>query len=493
MKTWTTMIAAGALALAGCGGSSSDSSSPGSSTTNYTVAGTLNSLTASGTRTRDGIVSFTTKTISHVMAISPQAANPERFVAAVNSDGSFSLPIRTGSPYVFVFIDSSQTGEDMIVGIFDPGDATTGLDTLVPSTEGGTANLGTVSVNGTSQVAMMSTNFSDFLTALGIDSTTATTIGAVDDLSLRAANPDVDSNGQIDALESSAFWLDFHVRSEMSCTTHCTGGRMSFDALSGSYLTDTASFALAPALTSVYAVYPQTFDTTTLSTYVPTSGVSTALAGGAAWAAADMPGGGTADIDTPATYSYGQFDSKNQIGPDFALGSAGIELPGYDHPVKMTWTLAGGKSMTYSHVHTRAKANFFKLVPDYKVNVDGSGHITSIDYRWMKWTGAAWAAATSAEVQLLVAKTTAKLTFYTVKSGGTEENVSVEIPTTAASGNLVWNSTNATKTSGVSADLTSMKLDDFCSGVSSYDDKLGLRIFAYAFSPTSTSALAACP
>lgn len=486
MRFLVPALAICALGVSACS-SSSNSSNP-STDTNYTVSGKLSSLSASSKVVKNGVSSLASKTITHVMAMSPQTSSPERYIGEVGADGSFNLGIRTHAPYIFVFIDSSKVGEDMIVGIFNPGSA--GLDTLLPLIDGGSTSLGTVSVDGTSQEATMSTTFADFLSALGIDSTTAATVGAVDDLSLRAANPDIDSNGVIDALEGKSMWLDFHVRSMMNCSSGCSGGRMSYDAFNGSYLTDAAGFALEPAGTSIYAIHDTSIDSTPMGNYI--TGGSTTLNGGAGWAATSMPGG-NANINAHSSFSYTTFGEYRQWGPDFNLGTSGIELPGYDEPVKLVWTLAGSKSMTYTHVRTRAKSGLFALVPDFKINVDSNDLITSIDYRWMKWDGSAWEQATAQEVQLLVADETAAIVFSTVKTASVEEGLRVMLPTNTASGTIAWNATSVERTSGVTANVTTMKLDDFCGGGSSYDDKLGLRIFAYAFNPTTSSGKTVCP
>lgn len=490
--TLISMLGAISLILAvSCSKKSEDEASGGGgSTTNYTISGSLASANVMGFAKHNGVRAMTTKTITHIMAISPQTSSPERYVSAISTDGSFSLGIKAGAPYVFVFIDENQVGDDMIVGIFDPGDNTSGLDTLVPATEGGSADLGTVTVDGTSQAATMSTSFSTFLSALGIDSTTAATIGAVDDLTLRAANPDVDSNGEIDAIEGKQFWLDFHIRTNTSCTS-CSQNTMPYDLINGTFISDVPGFAITPSGSSIYAVHTSSFDATDMTTYF-NSGVSTTLSGGASLAVTDMPGGATADIDTPDHYSGGSFGDYRQWGPDYELGTNGVELPGYDTPVKMVWTMAGAKTLTFSHLRTRAKSSLFSLLPDIKF-VSTGGVITSLDYRWMKWTGSTWAAATAAEVGLIVSSSSAYAGFYTSKSGSSESGVGVTIPATSASGSIAWVTSNVNVGGTIGKAVEELSIDDFCSGTASYDDKLGLRNFAYSFRPAASSSLSHCP
>src|SRR5262245_20979832 len=61
------------------------------------------------------------RTISHVMAVNPQSASAQRSLAAVAGDGSFSLAIETGKPYVLVFVDDTAVGADMAVAVLRAG------------------------------------------------------------------------------------------------------------------------------------------------------------------------------------------------------------------------------------------------------------------------------------------------------------------------------------------------------------------------------------
>lgn len=482
------------LFVMSCSKKQTDTDSNSESGTNYSVSGSLSSLNTQGyIKTYSPVLDreirvLTTKTISHIMAISPQTSNPERFIGVLSAAGQFSLDIKTGAPYIFVFLDSSKVGDDMIVGIFDPGDDTTGLDTLVPKTEGGSTDLGSVTVDGTTQKASMQTSFSEFLTALGIDNNTASTIGAVDDLTLRAANPDIDSNGVIDQLENKSFWLDFHLRTNTNCNSGCSNGGQSFSTLDGAFASDAAGFAISPSLKSIYAVHTTEFDATDLATYF-NSGVSTTLNGGAAFSYAAMTASSATIGIVPTGYSGGTFGSHRQWGPDYSSG----ELPGYDGLVKMIWTTGNAnsnKNLTYSHVRTRPLSQLFTFLPDIKFNTS-AGLITSMDYRWRKWSGSAWVNATSEEVSLIISSTGAYISLYTQKDSTTQKGVGINIPVTSATGSIAWTAENVNSTSDTA--VAQMTLADFCSGTGSYDDKLGLRNFVHNFRPITSGGPALCP
>jgi hypothetical protein len=486
-STSAVIAAAIAITVAACSAKKSDngSSGGGGSTTNFTISGNLTSRSTTGYATLFNVAknqpvrTMVAKTITHVIARSASSSG-EAFVGTVGNDGSFNIGINTGDPYIFVFVDDTQTGSDMIVGIFDPGDATTGLDTLVPLNTNGTTSLGEVTVDGTAGTASMTTTFTDFLNALGIDSTTAATVGGVDDLALRLANPDVDQNGEIDLLENKTFVLDIHARTDIHCDSGCAGG-VSLDHANGAYITAAAGFSLSPSLTSVYAVYPTTFDSNPITQWVASSGVSTSLSNGATFQVTDMPGGGTADIDSVSSYSGGSFSSNLQWGGDYSMG-AGIELPGYDHPVKITYGF-NSKTLEFSNFRSRPKASLFSILPDIKIN-STAGKITSVDYRWLKWSGTAWVAATADEVQVIAQA--ASVGLYTVKTSGSEQGVMVMVPTSAASGTVAWNDTNVMPSGGLTTAIADLEIDDFCGGTTAYRDKLGLMIFPYSFLPVTT-------
>lgn len=465
---------AGSLLACSGGGGGGGSSSGGD--TNYTVGGKVAGVSVVSVLNSNS-PRILAKTITHVMAVS---ADGQRYVGALDSAGNFSLPIKAGKPYTLVFIDESQVGENMVVGLLKPDAGATGLDTLIPASAG-SANLGNVSVDGTAQTASMGTSLNDFLAAMGVDSAAATTIGAVDDLALRLANPDINSNGEIDALESNLgdIRLDIHVRSVVDCTSDCSTGTMPIHKFVGTFITDVAGYSLEPSGTSIYLVYTNSFDSTPASQLV-TAGT---LSSGVTYSASAMASYPSPDIDTPGSYSGSGSSVYTQWGPDYRLDLGGIELPGYDKYVKLQYGM-NSKTLSFPFFRSRPKSDLFNLIPDFKLTVSG-GFITAIDYRWLKWTGSAWTAATASEVKLLVVDNTAAFGFYTAKGGGVEEGIRVQIPNNSASGTIPWNSANVTKTSGVTQAINQMAITDFCSGTSSYDDTLGLRIFSHGFAPAT--------
>ena len=443
------------------------------SSTNSSVGGKLSSVSVSSVVSKGGVQTMSTKTITHVMAVSPSAGNAERYLATVASDGTFNLALNAGKPYMIVFIaqNGTLTGPDMIVGTVKV--AANGLDTL-PIAQAGAVELGDVSVTNSSSTAnaTVSTSVSDLLSDLGVSSSEATYIGNVDDLALRLANPDVDVNGVIDATEGKSFGMDWHIRAN----TKLSGTDLKITDIENAFANE-ANVTLDWTLGSGYAVYPTSFDNVDYA-----SGGSNTLQNSGAFAAS-----GTAITQT--SYSGGTFSSSRQWGPDYAMNTQ--ELGASDAAATFTYTLGtSGKVLKFSNVRTKTKAQLNAegvMLPFIKINTSSS-KITGIGYKWMKRTGSGWSEASAAEVSLLVQDSGAYLTLYTQKGSGVEYGLSFTIPATSATGTINIGDSGFRST-GVS-NTANVALTDVCSAALSYDDKMGLRIFAGA--PTKADGVTAC-
>lgn len=464
----TGIIGVAAL-MNGCSSSGGGGSNLGS--TNSSVSGKLASLSVSSMNQSVGTLS--TKTVTHVMAVSPSTSNAERFIAAVGSDGTFSLGVNSGKPYLIVFVsqDGTLTGPDMIVGIVRV--AANQLDTL-PLAQTGNVALGDVSVNGTTATATPSTSVSDLLGALGVTSSEASFIGSLDDLALRLANPDVDGNGVIDATEDKNFSMDWHVRA----ATRLSGSDLKITDIENQFA-DPANVTLQWTLGSAYALYPQSYDNVD---YVANSGVSTTLQNGGAFS-------DTGTSVHATSMSSGTFSNMRQWGPDYNMTSQ--ELGASDATATFKYTLgSASKVLTFSNVRTRLKTDLNAdgtVLPFIKVNTTG-GKITGIEYKWMKKSGSTWAQATATEVGLIAQPAGAYLMLYTYKTGGTQKGLAFKIPASSATGTI--NIGDAAFYNQDVVDPNNVTLDDVCSSAMSYDDKMGLRLFAGA--PAPKTGVTAC-
>lgn len=455
-------------------------------TGNYSFKGTLSQLSTSSflLEKHNGNRIAINKTVTHVMAISPQTANPERFITEVNSDGQFNLGVTAGKPYVLVFIAASQnlTGPDMIASIVKI--SANDLDTLAP-TQPGSAELGTVTLNGSTLNATISTSVSELLAALGISASEATFIGSIDDLSLRAANPDVDGNGIIDKLENKNFNMDWHLRAN----TKVGGNQAKFSDAVNTFLNQPT---LEFTLNSGYAVYPSSF----YNGICPlNSGVNTTLISGCSFDIRSLAGSSVIGSWPHSSASGGGFGDNFQWGPDFYPTSS-QEMPGSNGTgVRMVYGFPNGQTLTFWNVKTRTIASLTAngtVLPFVRLNTSdntSNGTMTNIQYKWMRLEGGVWVDATANEVALIANSDGAHVMFYTRKSAGVEEGFSFQIPSTSPSGTLTWNASNINATGSVA--LTAATPNSFCSSAVSYDDKIGLRIFAGGFE--ANTGVTPCP
>ncbi|OFZ30193.1 MAG: hypothetical protein A2622_10125 [Bdellovibrionales bacterium RIFCSPHIGHO2_01_FULL_40_29] len=461
-------ISAIILTVVSC--SKSEDEASGGVSTNSAFLGRLTSLSASSF---DGTIgTYTTKTITHVMAISPATANSERYISEVGADGSFSLGVNSGKPYIIVFVskDGVLTGPDMIVSTVKI--SSNDLDSLA-IVNPATIDLGDVSANATTTNASVSTSVDTLLTSLGLSADEGTYLGAVDDLTLRLANPDIDMNGEIDALENKTFGLDWHVRAD----SKLSGSTLLLTDVQNTFA-DENNVTLDWTLASAYAVYPKSYDDID---YIVNSGVSTALQNGGALAVT-----GTAITHTSA--SGGTFSDSRQWGPDYDMSTQ--EIAGSDTPAVLTFTLGSvAKQLRFNNVKTKTKAQLNSngvLLPFVKINTS-SNIITGLDYKWMKKSGSTWIQATATEVSLMVQSSGAYMTLYTQKSSETSAGLSFTIPSTSATGTITVGGDGFSST-GV-ASPTNVALSAICNVALSYDDKMGLRLFAGAPLPASVT----CP
>lgn len=101
---------------------------------------------------------------------------------------------KEASPWVLAYIDSSKIGDAMLISRF----ASNTLDTLSPKVgDSGNLNLGSISTNDSK--ATTSVNYIDILDSIKMSPETAETFGAIDDVSLRYINPDINNDGKLDA------------------------------------------------------------------------------------------------------------------------------------------------------------------------------------------------------------------------------------------------------------------------------------------------------
>lgn len=402
------------------------------------------------------------RTITHVMAVNPESASPQRTLAKVAADGSFELSVEVGKPYVLVFVDANGIGADMVVAVFRANT----LDTLAPQ-EPGSINLGMMTV-AADHTASLGISYDALLTGLGLSASAAEYLGSIDDLSLRYANPDINSDGVIDLEQNHRFALDFHVRANLRLGP---GGRnVTVDDLTDHFLAETGAEVATPLfnLTSAYVLYPATFDSTD---YVGQGPPGLTLQHGAAFTVTHADGSLAA---LPTSYSGLSFGDTRGWGADYNFESAvGLELPGSGgSPATLRYTLGTRGSLTFTNVVTRTRAsltNSGTLAIFVRLNSSG-GTYTGIDYKWMKRASAtSWVPATAEEIALTISGDGGYITFHRMPNWSNE--FGARIPA-QPSGSIAWT-------------FTASGPNDICGLAVSFDDKLGLRNFVGGADPNA--------
>jgi len=310
--------------------------------------------------------------------------------------------------------------------------------------------------------------YDELIGALGLSPEAAEYLGAIDDLSLRYANPDIDGNGVIDAVEDHAFALDFHVRSNLRRGSS-SGANFTVSDITDHFVPDSGPDVAVPVynLTSAYVLYPASYDATE---YVAMGAPGGQLEHGGAFVAThadgSVPGSNT-------SFSQLGFGDTRGWGPDYDLErTPGLELPGSSgSPATFAYTLgATGTTLTFTNVVTRSRAS---LTADGSLAIfvqlrSEAGSFTAIDYRWMKLASAtSWVPATAEEIALTISGDGGHISFHRAPSW--HDELGVAIPP-QPSGTIAWS-------------FAASGPADICGLAVSYDDKLGMRHFVGGADP----------
>jgi hypothetical protein len=451
IRRWLAVVSMAVLAGCGVGG--------GGGSDQLTLSGRLTTATA-----RTTAITATARTITHVMAVNPEAASPQRTIAKVGSDGSFVLAIDVGVPHVLVFIDSTAVGADMVVAMFRANT----LDTIAPELAGH-LDLGDMEVDPDEQTASLGIPYDELLAGLGLSAAAAEYLGAVDDLSLRYANPDIDGDGVIDLEQDHRYGLDFHMRANLRIgSSH--GRNVTVDDITDHFVADSGPDVATPVfnLTSAYVLYPASFDPTA---YVAQGAPATAPQNGGAFTATQADG----PPAPPSSFSGLGFGDTRGWGPDYNYESSpDLELPGSTgSPATLAYTLgAVGKTLTFTNVVTRTRASLtdFGTLAIFVRLVTTAQQYSSIEYKWMKRTSAtAWVPATAEEITLTISGEGGHVSIHRAPSWHNEFGTAIP---PQPSGSIAWS-------------WTATGPNDICGLAVSYDDKLGLRHFIGGADPNA--------
>ncbi|MDB4975787.1 MAG: hypothetical protein JWN48_4128 [Myxococcaceae bacterium] len=403
--------------------------------------------------------------VTHIMAVNPSSANPVRYLAPIADDGSFSIEIDLNKPWIIVLVDSHRVGSDMVAGVLRAADFD--LDSLA-ATRAGALELGDLSVDPSSGAARATILTSDLLTALGLSEAAARLLGAMDDISLRYVNPDVDGNGKIDVQEGVRYTLDFHLRYSMIAN----GQMVTLKDLLNSFSKETITEARYGLGSAIALWDPMRFGSTTAADYRIRFPMSAGT-----FQAPPLQGSFAAGewIDQDS-YFYTSAGS-NTLGISFDQTEP-FPVGTYVFEVK-------GTALTFTEVrtHTLAELNSSDdlIIPFLKVNApdtacsDWSCPVSGLDYRWMKHTESGWTLASEEEIALIIPQQGGFLGFQ--PSGDPSKRLEYVIPGHPTSGTIPFALPNNRQGGVADAEIAALTVGQLCHLGVSYDDTLGMRIF----------------
>lgn len=388
--------------------------------------------------------------VTHVVAVNVQ--DYSRVVDEVDQEaGTFSLDLSKDQPWLITYINNQAVGEEMLVGVF--GSET--LDTLEASGDSKELNLGKVSFDDQGKSTMEATH-DEVLEALIMSEAAAKTIGALDDVSLRYINPDIDGNGVADALEiDRRFILDFHNRFQMK-----SGEKfLKMQDLKNQFPPDDTDFSysgsgIVPELHESFfgdtkpTSFEWTFDTDIKSIDCK-NGVDTVVKGGA--------------------------PCQGEINGNYTNSKLGLEVampPNGKYVLK-----AANETLTWNPIKVSdfsAGQGFLTIFVKFNVENDV---LKGFNYKWMKKTDGGNVLATPEEIKLIVKPDSAGVS---LKVDGIDSGKEIGFLITLDPEGQVVLSEDMSKTS-----LSGISEDEIKAGIAwsrvlenpgiSYDDKLGMR------------------
>ncbi len=383
--------------------------------------------------------------VTHVVAANP--TNTDRVVVELGADGRFDVPVEPGYQWVVTFTDWTKGGKDMQVATLQAD----GLDAFVPQAPGA-VDLGTVKV--TDARAHGTVNWFDLIDALGIDSATAIRMGRTDNLALRYANPDIDNDGTIDALQHGH---DYRLAIAGAYTVTTNGRPATLaDLVVGSY----EQRGIAYAGTTIQTVVPRamgmemetgtvTFEEpyygTVLGEYTPMVEPGTPIG------APEVKFG---ELGGASTMGIVARSGQNAPSGTYELGFSNGQLTFSDVHVPTAGTLEGAKDYAVPFVHIRP------MQPGCVVDCD----IAGIDLEWYRMTELGWQATgevQSAQLEI-VAMLHGKTTYLTANLD--------------AQTSLAWADMPVTNTGLLASELAYVQTSEICFLKVSYASELGMTM-----------------
>lgn len=413
------------------------------------------------------------ETPSHVIALNTESGATE--TAIVEADGGFVLPVNREEPWFISFIDDSKTGADMIVSTF----AADTLDTMTTTGDTETVDLGDVDVSG--DKASAGVGASGVLDAIGMSEDAAATVGALDDASLRYSNPDIDGNGEVDAIEGKSYMIDFHNR---FLAKKKDGSALNITDMKNAFYPDDMIFSYSG--TGIMPQIPQDDFTAEPTTYEWSYSVAMPIATNGGQLCSGMNSGDTLAAGTACSLTKSDNTGANGNSV-YVFGMEVSNLKAGDYTLK-----AGDKTYFWKNVAVSdfsAGDGFLALF--LRMDVDANNKLTGVSYKWQKkGADGTYSLATEEEINLVVkdANDPKFGGYVSLKYQGNESSGSLGVMIEKKpQGSVVLadeleNDSGAVNVQGSVLTEQMVKdgvdFNDFTTNPGiSYDDKLGMRFF----------------
>jgi len=389
--------------------------------------------------------------VTHVVATN--ADTGVHVAVPADAYGRFELALEPGVPWVVTLADWTKVGKDMQVATLHQN----GIDAFVAQ-EPTTLDLGVVEI--VDRRAHGTVELDELIDALGVDRETATRMGRTDNLALRYANPDVDNDGTIDALQHGH---DFHLDISGAFKLTTNGREATVADLVGATW---AAPGIRYAATTIQAVVPRSMGMNmasgTLRFQEPFFG--TALGDATPMVAAGYP------VGAPHV-KVGERDGQQMIGV-VAHGT-------HDAPSGTYNLMFDNGQLTFSDVHVPSAAllssgelavPFVRIRPTVATcTVDCD--IAGIDLAWRSFGDAGWQDS---------AGEPSRLEIVTIVNG-TRAYLAADLDAGATS--LAWSAMPVGNAGITRSELAYVQTSEICYVAVSYRSELGMKMTMSAVNP----------
>ncbi|MFA5839455.1 MAG: hypothetical protein WC890_02210 [Candidatus Margulisiibacteriota bacterium] len=356
----------------GCG-----QSGGGTPTTNYSIQGNISVLSAGS------IHSQSILDVTHIVAI---GSNNSKYLATLNSDGSFVINIVKGVPYALGFYNKSN-GVITLLGYLKQNEVN--WDSLpIMNPTGEVTDLGSVEVNQASVEATASIDLSSLISQFSmVDLATAQLYGQIDNPMTVFTNVDIDGNGEFDFQEGKSYLFSAYIN---VVATGETGTDQISHMLNGNY-------------NELYKPLPEAYG-------FNFAGSGDNLSNGSRIDAAfpTLVYDSYGDSHSGATGEVSNTGGSNPWTCFLTIGSSPIYLPTVA-PFGTYLLTCEAKTYTinnFSGATAMAVGNNNDIIyPIFNLVTNEAGFITTVNYQWRKLVNGVISTPTAAEIKAVVEDT----------------------------------------------------------------------------------------